>query len=161
MTRTERNAYKLKWALQNIDRVRAQKRESARRARAAAPEKMREATQRWREQHPEKARLSRNASMRRWAKLNPEEKRARDRHEHYRRKYGITTPDYEALLSKQSGVCAICSKPPGRIRLAVDHCHQTKKVRGLLCLRCNTTVGILEKRADVLPLAAAYLDKHK
>lgn len=51
--------------------------------------------------------------------------------------YGITGDDYEALLKRQGGKCAICRARPKSKRLAVDHDHKTGAVRGLLCSRCN------------------------
>lgn len=62
-----------------------------------------------------------------------------------KRKYGITLAEYDQMLEEQHGVCAICggADPSGR-RLAVDHDHETGKVRGLLCTSCNTRLGFLE-----------------
>jgi hypothetical protein len=51
--------------------------------------------------------------------------------------YGISAEEYDALLEKQKGCCAICRAVPKTTRLAVDHDHQTGEVRGLLCKRCN------------------------
>lgn len=51
--------------------------------------------------------------------------------------YGITGDDYEALLKRQGGKCAICRARPKSKRLAVDHDHKSGAVRGLLCSRCN------------------------
>lgn len=51
--------------------------------------------------------------------------------------YGITGDDYDALLKRQGGKCAICRARPKSKRLAVDHNHKTGAVRGLLCSRCN------------------------
>jgi hypothetical protein len=75
-------------------------------------------------------------------------------------KYGITLIEYEAMLKKQRGRCAICrKKPSGRWgTLHVDHCHKTGRVRGLLCHRCNSS--LLPAANDdpaVLERAAAYL----
>lgn len=72
-------------------------------------------------------------------------------------KYGITVADYDAMLAKQNGVCAICKFPPKRRRLAVDHNHKTGKVRGLLCWRCNYALGVLERSMPKLPIMLAYL----
>ena len=62
--------------------------------------------------------------------------------------YGLLPADYDRLLEKQGGVCALCGrgpKPGGRNRrLCVDHCHKTRRVRGLLCVPCNLALGILE-----------------
>lgn len=59
--------------------------------------------------------------------------------------YGITSEQYDQMLSLQCGVCKICSKPPSRYRLAIDHCHKTGKIRGLLCAHCNGVLGTLEQ----------------
>lgn len=64
------------------------------------------------------------------------------------KKLGVSEQDYEKMLNAQGGVCAICGGPPDTRwkKLAVDHCHQTGVVRGLLCMTCNTMLGRLEKR---------------
>ena len=66
-------------------------------------------------------------------------------------KYGLTLNDYDAMLEEQQGVCAICGgEPDTRWRmLAVDHDHATGKVRGLLCMVCNTMIGRLENRMEM------------
>ncbi len=64
------------------------------------------------------------------------------------RRASVTPEQYGAMLAEQSGTCAICNEPPKKNRLAVDHNHLTGRVRGLLCIRCNITLGNLEKRKD-------------
>lgn len=79
-----------------------------------------------------------------------------------KREYGLTPEDYERMLEDQNGVCAICLKTDvvtGR-RLAVDHCHKTGVVRGLLCSQCNTAIGRFEDDTEVIERAIAYLNKH-
>lgn len=88
--------------------------------------------------------------------MSPEEAAERKRNAALLRLYGITAEDYDALLAHQGGRCAICWKPPGRIRLAVDHCHRAKKVRGLLCAYCNNKV-IGNLTEGLVTRAAAYL----
>jgi len=68
-----------------------------------------------------------------------------------KRKYGLSEKQYAAMLSAQNGVCFLCGKPEtartkkGVLRsLHVDHDHETGKVRGLLCLKCNHALGYLE-----------------
>lgn len=70
--------------------------------------------------------------------------------------YGITVEQYEEMLKRQKGGCAICGKRPGKKRLHVDHNHETGQVRGLLCAKCNGDLQVLESpgRADAL---AEYL----
>ena len=57
-------------------------------------------------------------------------------------RYGVTSDDYWMILEHQSGSCALCrTAPPPDGYLVVDHCHQTGKVRGLLCSPCNLLIG--------------------
>lgn len=75
-----------------------------------------------------------------------------------RKAFGITVAEYEALLAEQSGGCGICGKTctTGR-RLAVDHDHETGRVRGLLCSRCNRGIGLFFDSAEHLRKAADYV----
>jgi hypothetical protein len=97
--------------------------------------KWREQSQKWRDANPEK---HRNGVL--------------------RRKYGVTTDEYDEMLAEQGGVCAICRgiNLSGR-RLAVDHDHETDRPRGLLCSTCNTGIGGLKDDPELLIAAAAYL----
>ena len=83
---------------------------------------------------------------------------------HLKRKYGITFDDYLRMLSEQGGACAICgtTKPSnGRIkRWAVDHNHETKKVRALLCHCCNHGIGSFKENIQFLDAAKRYLISH-
>lgn len=54
-------------------------------------------------------------------------------------------------------VCELCGDPPGKNRLALDHDHATGKFRGWLCMKCNTALGMLKDRIDLLHKAIAYL----
>jgi broad specificity phosphatase PhoE len=94
--------------------------------------------------NPEYAERQRQ-NTREWATRSPEKKKAYDRDYHLRRTYGITLEDYNRLLEEQGGVCAICKRAPSTNRvLAVDHCHKTLKVRGLLCINCNRILGFMD-----------------
>ena len=73
--------------------------------------------------------------------------------------YGISLEQYNIMLEKQKGVCSICYKPEVGKALAVDHCHRTLVVRGLLCQKCNTSLGKMEDSPDRLRRAAAYLEE--
>lgn len=80
-----------------------------------------------------------------------------------KRRYGITLEQYNEMLERQEGLCAICREPEtltmkGMIAaLAVDHDPETNRVRGLLCFDCNTGVGKLGHDPERLAAAIAYL----
>ncbi len=76
-----------------------------------------------------------------------------------RKNYGMSLADYQSLLKKQSGRCALCfTDTPGQWgTFHVDHCHETRKIRGLLCHACNTGLGLLKHDPDVLSRATQYL----
>jgi len=84
----------------------------------------------------------------------------RERHAGTRRKtiYGLSAEHHRRLVEQQNGVCAIC-KRPSRRALCVDHCHATRVVRGLLCDKCNTALGLLGDDAGRVLAAVAYLDR--
>lgn len=75
-----------------------------------------------------------------------------------RSQYGLEIGGYDRLFEEQNGVCAICYRPPTPGRpLSVDHCHDTGMVRGLLCTKCNTGLGIFADSAEVVAGALEYL----
>lgn len=86
-----------------------------------------------------------------------------------KRKYGISLDEYEELFNSQYGICAICNrketvnsnKGATVKKLAVDHCHKTGKIRGLLCHFCNTAIGAFQDDTDLLEKAISYIKKHK
>jgi len=97
----------------------------------------------WRKTHPGKvAEYARNALL---------------------RSYGITQKQYDAMLIDQDKRCAICRRADtGRKNsnlFLIDHCHKTRKVRGLLCHKCNVSIGLLRESAVTLRSAIEYLSK--
>ena len=78
-----------------------------------------------------------------------------------RRLYGLTEAEFEARLAAQGGACAVCGgvQPSGR-RLVVDFDRRGRRVRDLLCTRCDTLVGVVESEADRLAACAAYVTRH-
>ena len=104
-----------------------------------------------------------------WIEKNPDtvEKHISDR-ENARllKRYGITTDEYNVIATKQNHCCKICGNTAsqGRARskfLSVDHCHTTGTVRGLLCQKCNTGIGLLGDTHSSLLKALEYLEPHK
>jgi Recombination endonuclease VII len=75
--------------------------------------------------------------------------------------YGLSAEDYQRLLEAQDGKCAICLETR-KANLAVDHCHKTQAVRGLLCARCNGQLLArgARDRPEVLRRAADYLESY-
>ena len=86
-----------------------------------------------------------------------------------KRMFGITLEDYNRMLERQGGVCAICGKPErqswrkGRApkKLTVDHDHETGQVRQLLCQKCNSILGYAEDSVLTLLEAVSYLRRHR
>jgi len=77
-----------------------------------------------------------------------------------RAQYGMSLKEYNRILESQGGVCLICKRTnrSGR-RLAVDHCHVSKKNRGLLCDRCNRGIGFFGEDTERMKAAIAYLER--
>ena len=76
--------------------------------------------------------------------------------------YNISKEEYLNLLLEQNNTCAICNiKEEGNRNLAIDHCHTTGKVRGLLCVKCNTSLGGFNDNIELLMKAIEYLKKTK
>ena len=77
-----------------------------------------------------------------------------------RHAYKITVEDYDKKLKEQNYCCAICNRNRDIFKrnLSVDHNHKTGEVRGLLCVICNTNVGVVE---DKLEMIQKYLKKYR
>lgn len=74
------------------------------------------------------------------------------------RALGLDEEDYDMWVALQNGLCAICCEPEtGGRRLAVDHCHKTGHVRGLLCRACNLGLGAFRDSTERLAVAMQYL----
>lgn len=129
-----------------------------------------ETQRRWYEKNAEKKKAYARA---RYA-ANPEKaiKYAKERREknprewiksHLLRLYGLSQESFDALLKSQGEKCAICGLfLDGKSKIStphVDHCHRTNRVRGILCSRCNISLGHIEK-AGFLVLALNYLEQH-
>ena len=77
--------------------------------------------------------------------------------------YNLSVEDYEELYAQARGSCQVCGVKESDLnkRLAVDHCHATGKVRGLLCSKCNTALGQLGDDLDRISSLYSYLKEHK
>jgi hypothetical protein len=114
----------------------------------------RNATNRLRRQDPKKY----TAQTQAWRRANAEKYR------NYRlmKGFGISTTEYDKKLKKQKNGCAICCKPCASGKnLAVDHCHKSGMIRGLLCSKCNLGLGLFKDDIILLATAKKYLTKHR
>lgn len=97
-----------------------------------------------------------NANTLRWGADNEDRRRTGS----YMRRYGISLDEYNALLKRQKNRCAICrAKPSKRRILDVDHCHESGKIRGLLCNPCNMAVGLIKNNPRTARRMAVYLGR--
>lgn len=123
----------------------------------------------WRGRNAERIRIERSDRHSNMTAEQREAKRRKDREAYARNveaqrdarlraDFGISLVEYQQILDRQNGRCAICGQTCGSGRnLAVDHDHETGLVRGLLCMNCNNGLGRFKDRADLLRNALRYL----
>lgn len=82
------------------------------------------------------------------------------------KRYNLKPGQKQAILEKQNGVCGICKNPETsgyremeRRDLAIDHCHKTGTIRGLLCTNCNNGIGRFKDSIELLKNAVIYLQR--
>ena len=102
----------------------------------------------------QKNKLKQRALNDRWKRENPE-RWALIQLRSALKKYGLTPEEYQALMITQDGKCAICGL--AHDRLDVDHHHDSGRIRGLLCRRCNTTLGLVNEDPALLGKMRSYL----
>lgn len=84
-----------------------------------------------------------------------------------RQAYGVGTDYFEAKLLEQGGVCAGCRRNRKsvwrgkEVNMPLDHDHETKKPRGVLCIKCNRGLGLLEENIETLENLVRYINKYK
>ncbi len=119
------------------------------------PVRMNASRKKWSDAHPDNGKN--------WYLKNREKVKRSVRVSALVRRYGITEEEYREKAARQQGTCAICGTDAkgNRRNLHVDHNHTTKKVRDLLCARCNTGVAVLERSAEWTEAATEYLRRHK
>jgi hypothetical protein len=119
-------------------------------------QRQREHQRRYRERNPEKKRESRRL----WYLRHKEKHRALIRAGHLRRKYGISIEAFERMLKDQGSGCAVCHTPFVGFP-SVDHCHNSGRVRAILCHGCNTALGFAKDDPEILLALASYAMKHR
>lgn len=111
-------------------------------------------------------------NVRKWGALNKEHRsnydkdkrknnpniKLEDRKRHYKYNYNITLEELDKLIIEQDNKCRICNRSPNKDkRLHLDHNHETREIRGLLCAQCNWYVGFIEKDPQILSKIKEYL----
>lgn len=119
-------------------------------------EARRAASRRYGERHREVIRARAKAKYEE-SKANPEAHKLLIFKRNLKKLYGITLEDYQKILDAQNGVCDVCHRPPNGKRLAVDHSHATKKVRALLCMPCNSALGLLGENPETIQKLKDYV----
>lgn len=161
-TGEQKREYDREYARKNREKLNARRRELY----AADPEKraaQRAKAKQWRVDNPEKyaeqmARADKakvNARSMEWYRANKERAAATQRRNKLKREYGLTLEQFEAMLTAQSGRCAICKVEMTEPH--VDHDHKTGLIRGLLCMPCNSALGMFRDSTESLAAAIAYL----
>lgn len=138
-----------KWNAKNPDKAARYQRNY----RARNREKVAAYNREWRRKNREHYNAYRNA----WRKKNRIRYLEQRKWVRLKSAYGLSKEEYLELLDRQKGGCAICKTKPGSKLLAVDHCHRSGKVRGLLCSNCNTGLGLLGDSKRLLAKALSYL----
>lgn len=135
------------WKITNGEEHKARRKESARRWRAENPG----SSSAWRKANPEKADA--------WYKANVEKIKFQVKRAALKRIYGLTPEQRDELFAKQGSCCGICkSTEPGSTKgWHIDHCHDTKCVRGILCNHCNLMLGYAKDNRTTLADAIEYL----
>lgn len=99
--------------------------------------------------------------MRRWRERNPERAKSTARRNGLLRRRGITVAQYDEMLQRQDSACAICGCSEAESTkgvLEVDHDHESGRIRGLLCGRCNLSIGKFDDDVALLRSAIRYLE---
>jgi hypothetical protein len=99
------------------------------------------------------------ARVKKWGENHPDRKR----NSKLKSKYGITLVEYDAIYLRQGGRCLGCGIHQDDMpkALSIDHCHKTKKVRGLLCDKCNFIIGLADENATILQSLIKYLKDYE
>lgn len=96
--------------------------------------------------------------QKKWHQRNLKRCKQLNARSHVQRSYGLTPEEHKILRKKQKNRCAVCRR---KAKLFVDHCHSSKKVRGLLCRHCNSALGFSRENPRILQKLIRYLRRNK
>lgn len=166
-TKEERREYKKKYHIEHKEQDKKYRDENKEHSREVAREYYKKNVEKFKEKKRDYYRRNKRKVIEGRKKYNREHRKEILDYNR-KRKYGLDNVKYDIILKKQNGVCAICLKPEtykhqsGKIKeLAVDHNHKTGEVRGLLCSRCNITLGLVDDNLEILNVAIDYLKSFK
>lgn len=103
-------------------------------------------------------REAKRAEVKAWQEANPEKRKGQRL-----KRFGIAVADFKEMLAMQNGRCAICGHDDAsnpKFFPVVDHCHETGRIRGLLCINCNQALGKFKDDIHRLFSAVAYLERN-
>lgn len=75
--------------------------------------------------------------------------------------HGLTYEKYQLIAQAQNNQCSLCDKSLDKVKINIDHNHDTGEVRGILCKGCNVSLGTLEKNLDTLKARLAEIEVHR
>ena len=162
--KAKKRAYHKRWRDANPDKAKAdpiKKSANAKRYRAQDPEKIKA---------QKKAERIRNADRyRERNKRRYAENKLKFQENSLKYRFGLTLEQFDQMYANQSGCCSICGEHrktirdnvPKHQRLCVDHDHSNGKVRSLLCINCNSGLGLFKEDVARLIEAACYVEKHR
>jgi len=134
--------------------------ESSKKYQSENKEKCKEAWARYRIKHREK----RLEYCREYRKNNPEKFKEYDKIGNQKKRqklYGISPEQFDTLLENQGDRCIVCStNSPGKKGWCVDHCHETGRIRGILCGKCNMGIGLFDDSTEILKKVISYLESN-
>ena len=149
--KAKRAAYQREYYRKNRERlIAAQKERTARRD----PEELKEYRRDYWEKNRERLLADQRERGKRNYRAKPDQYRERSRRSRIK-SYGLTVTEFDAMALAQGGVCPICTNPMEPP--VIDHCHETGRVRGLLCRPCNAAMGLLGDSEAGILRALAYL----
>jgi hypothetical protein len=166
-SKARKKAYNKAWREANKDKIDAQRKayreankEKVNALQRSSYERNKESRRAKDRERYEKEKPKRLAGVKAWRDRNP----GKVREYQLLIKFGISLAEFDAKLAAQKGACAICGLLFDSRQKAtsahVDHCHETKKVRDLLCGNCNTGLGMFNDNASVIAKAFGYLLRH-
>lgn len=98
-----------------------------------------------------------------WRRNNPEKRKDHVLKTNLKLRNNFTKEEYNTFLINQEFCCAICNRHLSEFKkkFAIDHCHKTGKIRGLLCFNCNTGIGHFRESIEAIENAIKYIQEHK